>query len=425
MFSFKKNKISSEIPLITEGFRALLYDDEPVLYSGKNKYGSYILGSSIDEDYDNNLEWFFHVLIDFDAYVQFLKQKISYFEILKNSNDIYIIEKALNPNTSSVNIYMIKFSEIDEDYLPTEDSFCPDPYLFSYVHAPYSLRLQGLEEDTFRVNTRSLRNVLENFPKIVDSAIAILDKAFDGLTGVPYVEAFQGGSFVVNFDFKLDRKTDQMSLYELLPNFEDEVRILLNKYIDYCFNTLPDELSNVLLQKDAPEFNRIFNEFEAFIAMGAMSGISTEGIESKFTDETKKVPEIISDLTDDIGVSFDFIELSSVQPIIKIDSNKKKNYDFMIGVIEKQFVDIDPTPMDYKIHIYSLNVDSRKGKANVIKTDDPDAMVNPRIKIEGTEPLENSKYTGSLHENKFITVKGIGKREDAILKSIDILFESE
>jgi len=124
MFSFNRKIVESDIPLISDYIKTLIFDDEPILYVGKNRYGNYIIGSSVDEDRENRVEWFFHTVITFDDYQRFLRKEITYLDMLKDNNNIFIIEKSFD--NSFVKVFPIDFFEIPEDYRPTSDSFFPD-----------------------------------------------------------------------------------------------------------------------------------------------------------------------------------------------------------------------------------------------------------------------------------------------------------
>jgi len=56
-------KIKTSLPLITYGFDILMYDDEPILFHGLNKYGDRVIGSYVDVDESIPCKWFFHVLV--------------------------------------------------------------------------------------------------------------------------------------------------------------------------------------------------------------------------------------------------------------------------------------------------------------------------------------------------------------------------
>lgn len=420
MFTFPKDKkISSEITQIHSGYKVLLYDEEPILYVGKNKYGSYVLGSSIDENFQENTEWHFHTLITSETYRDFINKKTTYLEILKNSNVIFIIEKSFD--NSQIDIYQIKLSEIPEDYLPTSDSLCPEPYQHVEKHFSYSVQLDGQDAADNRVSPRALESILKNYEKIFRTPISILGSFFGKLGVRPLVSAFREGSFVIHFDIKIDREEQQLQLYEIYTNLEENINVLSEKYYGYCFNELPGEYLNVITQKSAPKFDEVLNEFKEFTEK-TLSEVP-ENLPKRFTDETLKIPSVISDLTEFIGEGFESLELNGMHPISKIDTSYKNIYEKIVEVVENETTEVDDSPQRYTTHIYKLNVETRRGNANVRKEQDPDSMYRPRIFIKGDSPLENTKYTRSLHENRFIEILGVAKRRDGNIESIDITFE--
>jgi hypothetical protein len=422
MFTFSKDKkISSDVAQIHSDYKVLLYDEEPILYIGKNKYGGYVLGSSIDENFQENTEWHFHSLITSETYREFINKKITYLEILKDSNDVFILEKSFD--NSQIDIYQIKLSEIPEDYLPTPDSFCPEPYLYVEKYFSYNVQLDGQDAADNRVSPRALENILENYEKILRVPISILGTFFGKLKVSPFVRAFSEGSFVINFDVKVDREEQQLQLYELYTNLEEDINVLSEKYYGYCFNELPDEYLNVITQESAPKFDEVLNEFKE-LTETTLSEIP-ENLPKRFIDETLKIPSIISDLTEFIGEGFESLELNGMHPISKLDTTYKRNYEKIVEVVENKTTEIDESPQRYTAHIYKLNVETRRGNANVRKEQDPDSMYRPRIFIKGDLPLENTKYTRSLYENRFIEVLGVAKRREGNIESIDIIFEED
>lgn len=280
--------------------------------------------------------------------------------------------------------------------------------------------MEGLEAEANRIETESLQNILNIFPRIITTPASILSKSFGGLVGIPLISALEGGSFTFTLDLRLHRRQLQMQLSELFFDFEENIKLLFDKYVQYCFNDLPDEFLTVLREKSAPKFEEVLKEFEEFTTIAAAP---MEDMTERFYQETVKIPELIAELTEHVGTSYTSMELTGVYPIAKIDNQVKSTYDQLIEIIDTELTEIDSQPRDYRIHIYSLNVDSRKGKAYVVKEDQPDQMLKARIKILGVDALENTKYTGSLHENKFIKVKATGKRTEDVLISMDIEFE--
>lgn len=81
-------KIDSDLPVIFENFKILHFDEEPILYTGLNKYGNRIIGSYIDVDEENKFERFLHSIISSKDYWDFINQQTSYLDLLKRTKEI-------------------------------------------------------------------------------------------------------------------------------------------------------------------------------------------------------------------------------------------------------------------------------------------------------------------------------------------------
>ena len=72
MFSISAAPVETNIPLIVDNYRVLHYEDEdPILFVGTNQFGSWIIGSSVEEDDGKATERFFHVLVTYPSYSSF------------------------------------------------------------------------------------------------------------------------------------------------------------------------------------------------------------------------------------------------------------------------------------------------------------------------------------------------------------------
>ncbi len=122
MFDIKiHNLINTNIPIITNNYKILHFDEFPILYCGNNNFGNKIIGSLADEG--KNIFRFFHTVISNETLNQFINKEISYLDIIKNSNSTFILDKDINEKLIAV--YQVTFQEIPEDYLPLSSSFCP------------------------------------------------------------------------------------------------------------------------------------------------------------------------------------------------------------------------------------------------------------------------------------------------------------
>ena len=84
---------------------------------------------------------------------------------------------------------------------------------------------------------------------------------------------------------------------------------------------------------------------------------------------------------------------------------------------------VDDNFNEYKIYIYHLNTDTRTGNAFIKNLTKEDEMSKPKIKINGDEGLDQTKYTESLYLNKWITVKAKAKKVGDKFKELDIDYE--
>ena len=117
------NKIDSPLPIITANYKELLYDEDPILFLGTNKYGNKIIGSLIEEDEQTYDKYYFHLLVDNTTYFEYIERKKTYREIILNSEDLYVVKRDITNNIKE--IYFHKKNDIPLDYLPYENTLCP------------------------------------------------------------------------------------------------------------------------------------------------------------------------------------------------------------------------------------------------------------------------------------------------------------
>ncbi len=125
MFKINNNRnILSDLPIITDNYEVLHFDEFPILFIGLNRYGNKILGSLVCEDEeDDNLFRYFQSIVTNEVHSKFINKKISYLEALKSSTSIFVLDKNINDKILAV--FHVSYEEIPEDYLPLANSFCP------------------------------------------------------------------------------------------------------------------------------------------------------------------------------------------------------------------------------------------------------------------------------------------------------------
>ncbi|MBF0345636.1 MAG: hypothetical protein HQL06_15590 [Nitrospirae bacterium] len=427
MFNIDKNRrFESDLALIENNYQTLLYDDEPILYTGTNKYGNRILGSSVEEDYESKIERYFHTIIDSKTYNDFLRKEISYLSIMQKGKSIFVIDKSFDSNT--IQIYLINIDEIPVDYLPSVDSYCPEQELQSSFS--YALKLKGKLADLHFAISKEVEKIQESFIELLQSSFNTCLKYF---IQKPYIwiTPYSEGSFKIQFVIKLT-KNKQITLIQK----DDMISNFVSDYLKYCLNDLPIEVDKIFaIEEDVVQFSKLICKYQNLY----------DTLKIKVPDEIKDIllnsikdsVTLLDKLTEDIGDNYTYIELSNIEmnvgndlekTIGVIDSSFKHSIEKANKVIEKTSKVneiVDDEPQEYIIHIYHLNTETGKGRAYIYNKNNDKVMSQPKIQIRDFESLEETKYTESLHLNKWINVKGVARIVDGKFRSIDIVFEPE
>ncbi len=408
--------IPTDIPIITDNYQVLHFDDEPILFTGTNAYGNRIIGSLVEDYDDAAISLFFHVVVDSRTYNDFRKYRISYLEVLKKSSPIYIIESSYDGRKTK--IYYATLDEIPLDNRPTEESFCPPQR--TRPTFTYSLRLKGGLADRYIALPRVLSAVQTKFAGILETIPGGLKNILLEAP-VVYQTAYSTGSFAVNFEIPL--KFQNMFLDE------ESVAEYMNDFIEYCVDHLPEEADS-LYEKEfekLPFFAKLVKRLED---LHIRTGTSLpDAFSENVREQIRKSTETIAEMSDVIGDDVTGIEIcndiNNLQPVVYLDANFKNAIEIIINKIQEKAENWkeDLEPREYKITIYHLNKDSRIGNA-YIYTDQPDRiMCKPKIRILGDEPLVESKYTESLHLNKEINVIAKARKADGKYRYLEIVYE--
>jgi hypothetical protein len=174
MFELDKNKaVASDYPLIADNYAVLHFDDDPILFSGTNRYGNRIIGSLVDHDDDNRIARFFHVIVDSRTHFDFINQKITYLHILKNSKLIYAVDRSYDEKTQM--LYHLEFDQIPFQYIPLEGSFCPKQNL-KYGLKPelenlYESVSENLPDDQEEILKTEFVKTLDGFEEISEKIL--------------------------------------------------------------------------------------------------------------------------------------------------------------------------------------------------------------------------------------------------------------
>lgn len=418
MFNISSDrKTISDIPIITDNFEVIHFDEIPYLYYGTNKYGTKIIGSLLEEDEETMNLRYVHTLVDNTMFHRFINQITPYRELIERGTDVYVVDK--NINERPIALFAVTPDLIPNDYLPVADYFCPK-YNFS-VGNDFVLSLQGKIADSHLAFPVELSTIQENFEKVLDKTLAI----FKDLKVIPTVRqrAYAPGSFQLRFNLSFDKYNEVFIKQELLYN---TIAQILKELI-------PNESKKILSDTDALVFadnERLISVIRNTLEKGAINMN-----DNLIADTKSKFQEIVghyNDMSVNIGGGYNEIELLAERetskeliPLSLINSVTSKNLNRITEFIDssKHETEKDEDFKEYKICIYSLNTESRGGKALIYNRDDEETMDKPSVKISGSETLDKSVFTESLHLNKWIDVRAKATYKDG--KCSKLTIESE
>lgn len=416
-------KIKSDFHLIKNNYKILHFDEEPILFSGTNEFGNRILASSVDEDYDAKKQRYFYSIISPKDYGEFLHKKISYLDVLRKMQSLYVVDESFDASERENSI--IDFDDIPREYLPAADSFCPN--LFLTPSFSYKLGLKGKLADVYKAIPEDLSKVQVAFANLMKSSIKKLKGFVEpsisiGATGEA---AYLQGSFKINFDIDFGNEIDEE--LKLFPEYRNE---FIKNFIDYCINHLPDEVDKIYsgTEYEGLEFNNLLKKCgELYDQSKAKKPDSLKDI---LLTAIKTAADEIEELSGNIGEHFSSIEIANMEadvesPIGLIDAIYKTAIERTVDTIDeltlKDKVMVDPEPKEYSVQIYHLNTETRKGNALVKDSENEKFNYRPRITIKGDSSLEESIYSESLYKNMWIDVKGKAKKVGSKVKSIEII----
>ncbi len=415
MFSIPKDRRTiSDIPLITDNFEVIHFDEIPYLYYGTNKYGTKIIGSLLEEDEETMNLRYVHTLVDNFTFHQFINQIKPYRNLIENGTDVYIIDK--NINEKPIGLYLISPDLIPEDYLPLPDYYCPK-YNFS-IGNDFVLSLHGSLADSHFAFPQELSTIQKNFEKVLNKALDI----FNCLNITPTIKqrAYAPGSFQLRFNLSFETYNEWFISQELLYN---NIGQILQELI-------PNETTSLNSNSEVIQFidnSNLISLIGETLEKGAVK------LDSDLISQIKlKFQDIIhhySEMSSGIGNGYKEIELLAEKekskdliPLSLFNSLTIGNLNTITEVIEsnKHEIKKDEEYKSYKICIYSLNTETRVGKALIYNRNINEIMDKVTLTITGKESLEKTQFTESLHLNKWIEVKAMAILQDGKYSKLKI-----
>lgn len=423
MFKVKETRlIGTEEPIIVGNYRAILSDEDmDVLFIGTNASGDNVIGSSVDEDYEKHFERFFHIIVTDQDMADWLRRKKTYRSLLENARPIYIVDRYHEP--AAHKIYHYSLAEIPKDYIPLEDTFCPDWAL--PVSYQYASSLKGGLADRNIAVPHEAGETQVALASLFDRGIESL-RAFFQLDAAVYALPSSGGSFTMNYQIEVAEKPT------LFPASGVNYAAYLNQFVSYCINDFPDDADSFLRQAigGSSAFNALLDTY--WLLGNVIDDTLKEKARIDLARHVAAACRDMGDATKDIGGNFDKIVISNVSSagpnvLGVLQSDDRPKILNAIALTEPRTEGPESTdkyPRPYTLHIVSLHVRSRKGIADVLNGGESNQRIRGiRIEIEGSGPLEETQYTESLYRNKPINVRAITQRAGDKIKALTILYE--
>jgi hypothetical protein len=412
MFPFNKQLLAStDLVRIDNNREVFIYDEYPILFAGLNKYDLPIIGSYIahDQDADDDVVYFIHLVVSKNSYQSFAERKVSYRELLTTSDNIYIAEKNYDQKTEVY--YMIATSDFPNEYLPLPESFLPE--LQAKPGLSYDVSLVGGLADENKAITFQASNVANSFADIL--ALNILHLLNYRVIQKPST----AGSFKINLELQIQHEQGE----QISTEKEEALISLQTSFLDYCINELHNEVTHIFFRDDisnAPKYSLLKNKLiETHRILGKRKPLDDKKANEILTKYLRKASIKLEKAVIDMGPDFSSIKVHNTNRLYEdnlisdISHEVKSNIERTAIFIKSDGLEIteDEDYKEYTINIYNLNTDTRIGNAVLFfGNEEHKEMSRPRIKIEGTSRLEHSKYTESLHSGKSVEVNAIGKR---------------
>jgi hypothetical protein len=411
--------VKTSLPVITDNYTIIHFDEFPILFSGTNKYGNKLLGSLSYEDDD--LFRYFVIILDDKQYSDFINKRKSYLDLIKLNQEVFIVDKDIN--NVELSIYQLPIIEIPEEYLPHPNSFIPEQKTSRSLN--FGFGLKGKLADLHKAIVSDVNTVNQKIYDYLQESLETL--GYLSLSPFIYSQPSITGSYRLNFDIEF-KQSKQLDIFQIN---QDKIGEFVNGYLNYIAYSLPVESDDFL--NTSPEESKGFqtlkeNLIEIYNSVNIQPASTiTDKLIENINNSANKLSEVTEYLK--TSQSFNSIELG----------NYNENGDFAtIGYLDKEYkasvtskllieeslllgdneVLSDETPQSYRVLVYQLNRFTGKGCARLYYHDED--YYNVRLHIErGDQELTNSVFTKSLDEDKVVDVNGIAIKVNGIYKRLD------
>lgn len=415
MFNINGHKaIIKDLHKIVNNKLVLLNDgSNDILYTGTNIYTNRILGCIMFEDDEENFLRYYQIVVTEEQYVSFINKQLTLRKILEVNENFFLVDYSYSMEELDYNL--TSFSEIPNDFLPLENSFCPD-----FVYEPsfsYSLSMLGGLSDLHKTRSKDLSVVSNKFSDLLKSATNFLNDL--DLDREIYVEGLEAGSFKINFKVEINSPEQLV----MMPIPKEQINIFLNDYFDYFFNDLPQENVDVFEHEEvsSEKFKNLEQKLEAIYAEKFI--VPSDGVEQKLIDLINYSVDSIKEI--DYNESFNSLKFENVTSLGDTMPFAIINESFIPSVEEKVYnvsnnpqdvVEIDESSQNYNIQVYKFSTDTGKG-AGLFHLDDG-SKSKVIIHAKGRSNYEDTIFTKSMDEGRPYLFRGIGTRKNGKLKKV-------
>ena len=416
-------KVDSSLPIIRENYQVLHFDEFPILFSGTNKFANKLIGSLAYEDYENDSFRYFIIIVDDKQYSKFFNGGVSYLNLIKECEELFIVDKDINDNVLSS--YHIPLTVLPSEYLPLQNSFIPNRKIAS-TSLNFGFSLKGKLANLHKAFVHDINSVNQKIYSYLEESIEVLRNL--SLDPQIYSQPSRNGSYRLNFDIEL-KQDPQLAIFQVDPN---KVGEFVNQYLQYIAYSLPNEIDGFFI--DSPSTSKNFQLLQESLANVYKSGSlpTSSTITDLLVDNINTSAHKLSEITEYLKTSesFDSIEIGNyitedffssiglVDGEYKSSVIEKLHPDENLLVFDEKSIVSDETPQNYRILVYKLNRYSGKAGARLYYDEENFNIV--RLHIDrGDKELSNSVYTKSLDEDKVVDVRGIATKINGVYKKLD------
>jgi hypothetical protein len=395
-----------DIATITGRYEVLHREQDPILFTGVNRFGAQILGTFVDEDSGQRARRFLHVQVEKSDFRKFVAGDVTYLDIVKRAGNVYIVDER-SGNGKPSTFVAENFSNVPREYLPSENSKAPPLAIQAgaeYVHA-----FDGGRATLNGADPRKVALLLNSFPPV------LIEPAYDVASGYTIrtdVVGFPAGSFEVLFALRHEIAADQLPLFSAMTDYN----VYVSRFVDFCINRFEKEAGPIADRQfqDAPCFMELL---EARRVAQSRRGFHAHlGDPSSFAQQVVRglqcVEEIATLVDDDLTSITLFNVADGARAVMGIldhraSSALEQALDTLAIFTGQETV--DKSPQEYTITMHSLNKESRVGGARVLTRTSRGRGRKTRIRISHDIDLE--PFTESFHLGTFLSVNAIATKD--------------